>query len=517
MDSLEHAGPRNYGFKLPLYRKNNSAKHRRRQDGQDSTAGNSSDVTVQASNEFAYLTRIKAADQEFTVTIDTASSDLWLASEDCQLDVCQSIPLYKNSTSLYATNEPFKLEYLSGGVAGQVSYETIRFGRFEITSQVFGLVSNFSGIDVASSGSSGILGLAFPKPAAISAKNGPTILENIMNSIPAGSRYFGFMGGRGSDAGSFTVGQLDDAVVTNRTLLRTQVQANPDGSYDYWKLPLRSIVINNQTLPLSSTRKISNSPGGLPVAVLDTGTTLILGPQEDVDLLYSVVRTARKRSKDGNDLSANSTERGTWEVDCTELIELKLQFVLSGPTSTTDGASTDFWIDPLDMSWDGIKSPDGQYCLGGIQGNDNVVSGDWLLGDAALRNIYVAHYVATGDQLPNLALLNVTDKDLAMAAFTMIRGLPTFPLNSTIPILNRSNTIGARKQSVPEHHAARRQQITILVLATVISFIIGLGAVLIIMIRKERRNWARMHGFQGPIIRGKRIKPRKTRRFWIRS
>lgn len=141
------------------------------------------------------------------------------------------------------------------------------------------------------------------------------------------------------------------------------VHANEDGTFDYWKIPLLSLVVNGLTIPLSPGR-LANSPNQLPVLVVDSGTTLILGPEQDVNAIYSLSQTARRRK----DTKA-SDGQGSWELDCTEAMDVKFSFV-KDVTSHEDARA--YAMDPLDISWDGIKSEDGLWCLGGIQANDNV-------------------------------------------------------------------------------------------------------------------------------------------------
>lgn len=88
-----------------------------------------------------------------------------------------------------------------------------------------------------------------------------------------------------------------------------------------------------------------------PVAVLDTGTTLILGPSEDVEAFWGVVGSSRKR------------EDGIWEVACERGV--RVGFVLG------DGDGTEYVIAPEDVSWMEGGSTGG-WCMGGVQANDGV-------------------------------------------------------------------------------------------------------------------------------------------------
>ena len=101
--------------------------------------------------------------------------------------------------------------------------------------------------------------------------------------------------------------------------------------------------------------------------VLDTGTTLMLGPTVDVDAFWNSIGTPA--------IVRKSPTSGMWEVRCER--SLLVGLVLGDD-------NREFPIDPQDTNWDQKQSADG-WCTGGIQANDGVVSGDWLLGDIFLR------------------------------------------------------------------------------------------------------------------------------------
>lgn len=129
--------------------------------------------------------------------------------------------------------------------------------------------------------------------------------------------------------------------------------------YDFWKIPIDGIIVNGRSAKLAP----SKVPGSkTPIAVFDTGTSLILGPTSDVEFIYGSLAT-------GN---AAKNGQGQWMVDCTMAMEVIV--VIGGRA---------FPIHPLDFSWDEI-SVDGS-CLGGFQANDGVSSGDYLFGDTAMR------------------------------------------------------------------------------------------------------------------------------------
>jgi hypothetical protein len=291
-------------------------------------------------------------------------------STDCQDDDCKNVTKYSKSSTLVPSSKPFKLNYLLGSVSGLVGFDTVTLGRYQVTSQVFGIcslsrlsskpydiftamASKTLGLHLRDSGHSGIMGLAFPVEASIPSASGQTLLENMFSQFDDSQKFFALKLNSDKLTSSFTFGQLDPEIPGNISAFAyTQVYPRANTSsgplYDYWKIPLLSLTVDDVVLPLSSS-KLNGAP--TQVAVLDTGTTLVLGPTHDVDKFWHAVGGTRRNSD------------GMWQVKCSRGIVVS--FVLG------DGDSQrSYPLDPRDVSWDGDKN--GEWCLGGIQGNDDV-------------------------------------------------------------------------------------------------------------------------------------------------
>ncbi|KAL7283299.1 hypothetical protein ACG7TL_002728 [Trametes sanguinea] len=345
------------------------------------------DTSLETSNQFAYLVSINVGGQDFMVLLDTGSSDLWVVSSDCTTDM------------------PFHLDYLMGNVSGTVGSETVTVGDFEVTSQIFAVANTTNGLGLHGTGNSGIMGLSFPAEASIADTTGRTVVENLLSAFNDTSRrFFAFKLGRDQDSSSFTVGELDPTYANSTgDLTYNPVFTSGGAPYDYWKLPLQLLTVNGTSFSLSKSRA-ARAPA--PVAVLDTGTTLILGPTQDVARFWESVGGARQ------------TTRG-WEVPCNRA-------VVVGMVLGDGDTQKEYMIDPADISWK-ESSVDGEWCLGGLQGNDGVFSADWLLGDTFLRNVYVTHHAASDSQPPRIGLRGLTDPTVALAAFIADRGVDPGP------------------------------------------------------------------------------------------
>lgn len=217
------------------------------------------------------------------------------------------------------------------------------------TLQHTALANETSGLGLSATGNSGILGLSFPLEASIPDTSGTTLLENLLSPFNDSDRYFAVKLGRDQSSSSFTIGELDPTIANSTSELSfTPVYPIYGNTYDYWKIPLQSLTINSTSFPLSS----SQVPGAtMPIAVFDTGTTLILGPSDDVDRFWQSVGASRK------------TDQG-WQVRCDRA--MLVGFVLGH-----DESQTEYILDPADLSWmEGGK--DGDWCLGGVQANNGV-------------------------------------------------------------------------------------------------------------------------------------------------
>lgn len=222
------------------------------------------------------------------------------------------------------------------------------------------LANSTVGLGLSNTGNSGILGLSFPSIAAIALTDGETLLENLFSNFDEPNRFFAFKLGRGTgvdDANSsFTLGKLDPNITDDITAFSfTPVSHAGGGLFNYWKLPLHSLVIDSIVFPLSPSLV---RDARTPIAVLDTGTTLILGPTPDVDAFWQAV------SQEG--ATRKNPATNMWEVRCDRGVSVS--FVLGD-----NGSEREYTVDPGDINWEEGGSSNG-WCMGGIQANDGVGS-----------------------------------------------------------------------------------------------------------------------------------------------
>ncbi|KAG6334552.1 hypothetical protein ID866_4528, partial [Astraeus odoratus] len=357
--------------------------------------------------------------------LDTGSSDLWVASTECNDADCRAVPRYSPAAShtLRVSGKPFQLDYVRGSVTGTVGTETITL---QLISQTFAVAKHTNELYLNHTNSSGVLGLSFPSVAAIPSKWGVTVLQTLFGQLSESHRFFAFNLGRVSPLPdlsrhpSFTVGDLDPSVTNDTSQMSFfPVFRSYDTPYDFWKVPIYAITLNSFTLPLSPSRV----PGAkYPIGLLDTGTTFMIGPSADVEAFWNAVGT-------GDSVRYNA-EVQLWQVRCNRAVDVRVKL-------SKGRDATEFAIHPADISWDG-DSQLHDWCDGGLQAGDAMSSSDWILGDTFLRNVYALHHGATSKSGPVIGLLNLTDPQLAMSDFLISRGPDPAPPPG-VPVVHYSS------------------------------------------------------------------------------
>ena len=218
------------------------------------------------------------------------------------------------------------------------------------------MANHTQNLHLSTNGNSGIFGLGFPSIATIVTANSASLLSSLFNYLDEDNRFFALALGRvsGNDpTSSFSIGELDPTISNSFQdfFFLPVLKAGAD-AYDYWKIPLLYITINSTILPLSPSL-IPNSPH--PIAVLDSGTTLVLGPTIDVKAFWEAIDST-------GDVARLNSMSGMWEVRCEKAISVSFAF------GSEDNAR-EFPVHPEDLNWD---TGGGEWCMGGVQANDKV-------------------------------------------------------------------------------------------------------------------------------------------------
>jgi len=304
--------------------------------------------------------------QSFNLILDTGSSDLWVTDSQCAN--CQTAtPKYDSSKSNTVSLSQFgtTIRYGSGQVAGQIGTETVSMGGFSVAKQTFLAASQLS-TGLLDGSVSGIMGLAFD---TITATRSTPFWQNLLNNKLLDSPEMSFWMTRFRNVptaneeepgGIFTLGG------TNSTLFTGDIEfldmpSNPS----FWLLNLKTVTVNGKSVTIAS--------GDASISAIDTGTTLIGGPTQDVAAIYAAVPGA----------APIDTESGFYSFPCNTKVEISLSF------------GGKLWpINSADMNL-GRVSTGSTQCVGGIFDlslGSNIVSGggnpNWVVGATFLKNVY---------------------------------------------------------------------------------------------------------------------------------
>jgi len=281
------------------------------------------------------------------VVFDSGSSSLWVPNK--QFTPTKHIYTHSKSSTYKANGEKFNIMYGSGPVSGFLSEDTVSWGDLKLPNFTFAEITDVTGLGqlYTSTPMDGILGLAF---APLSVDGIPVPIQALQASGQLAESCFAFYLGAGTSS-ELVFGGVDSKHYTGDF---TYVPLNAE---TYWQVHMNKLMLGDEQIGgfLTKTQK----------AIVDSGTSLLAGPQGDVEAI------AKK-------LGATS-DQGALIADCAKVDAMPdLTFYLGGGWKS---AGTPFVVK---ISETIIQKADNQ-CVLGI----SVSPGDmWILGDVFMRVYY---------------------------------------------------------------------------------------------------------------------------------
>jgi hypothetical protein len=329
--------------------------------------------------------------QKFLVVFDTGSADFWIPDATCQSISmnCVKKTAYDSSKSSTFSEVPaggqtqFTIQYGSGPVEGKYSTDTVKIADdYVVEGQTFAQVESTDGLgdvyDVALF--DGILGVAFP---ILSQDPGvPTLLQNLADQKKIDQSQFGFFLGDNAP-GELTIGGYDTEKIDGDITWVDVIEPA------YWTISLDGIKFGDQELTHDKT-----------AGIMDTGTSLIYGPQDAVDKMTQAIG------------ATYIPMVGLYTIDCSTVVP-DLELTIGGNKVSIPGSDLIvkddtgmycfFTIGAMDM---GLSMGDsvtlGEELADGVIEQMNKFVGQsalpipegydtWLVGDTFLRKVYTIY------------------------------------------------------------------------------------------------------------------------------
>ncbi|XP_020782901.1 napsin-A [Boleophthalmus pectinirostris] len=294
--------------------------------------------------------------QEFTVLFDTGSSNLWVPSVHCSfLDLACWVHRRYNSkkSSTYVQNgTQFSIRYGRGSLSGFISGDTVSVAGLPVPKQQFGEAVKQPGITFAVARFDGVLGMAYP---SISVAKVTPVFDSAMAAKLLPQNVFSFyisrdplaaVGGElilGGTDPQYYSGELNYVNVTRKA---------------YWQIQMSGINVGKQlTLCKSGCQ-----------AIVDTGTSLIVGPVAEIRALHKAI-------------GALPLIMGEYMIDCKKIPALPVvSFSIGGIMYNLTG--DDYVMKESQM---GVS-----VCLSGFMAMDIPPPAGplWILGDVFIGKYY---------------------------------------------------------------------------------------------------------------------------------
>ncbi|KAG6868061.1 hypothetical protein C0993_007848 [Termitomyces sp. T159_Od127] len=347
-------------------------------DANAPTADNSLGLDIEG-DDVGYLATVQIGTppQDFLILMDSGSADFWVGSEQCQSEDGGNCGNHKflgsqSSSSFVDTNKPFEVTYGTGEVAGDIVTDDVSIAGLALKTHTFG-VALVESVDFSDDSTpfDGLMGLA---QSTLSQQQTLTPIEALAKQGLVPEAITSFKISRLADNkndGEITFGYVDGIVASHIYKLMlscissgldtTKFDSNTLVSLDnvnqqgFWEGNMDAVTVDGQDAGLQGR-----------TAILDTGTTLIVAPPNDVSAVHSLIE------------GAQDVGQGTFTVPCTTNASVALSF-----------GGTSFAIDPRDIAFQPVdpNDPTGD-CISGISAGQIGGATEWLVGDVFLKNAY---------------------------------------------------------------------------------------------------------------------------------
>jgi aspergillopepsin I len=270
----------------------------------------------------------------------------WVFSTETPSSQSSGHTKYNPSTSgRKLSGETWKIGYGDGsGASGDVYADKVVVGPVTATSQAVEAATSVSAQFTQDVDNDGLLGLAFSSINTVSPDQQTTFFDTVKSTLKA--KLFAAYLRKGA-AGSYDFGFIDTTKYTG-AITYTPVNS----ASGFWQFTAGGYSVGTSTRAL----------GTVGSSIADTGTTLMLLPDDVVDDYYSAVSGASYDSNQGGYVFSCSAKLPNFNV------------AINGKTFVIPGSYINF------------APASGTKCFGGIQSNQGL--GFSIFGDIFLKTVY---------------------------------------------------------------------------------------------------------------------------------
>ncbi|CAK9781821.1 acid protease [Cutaneotrichosporon oleaginosum] len=332
-------------------------------------------------DSYSVRAEIGTPPQILDLYVDTGSTDLWVIGSCDDADECGTTPTFNASaSSTYTpTDQLFAMNYIDGGRSrGVWGGDVVRIGG-QAVHTFFGISKHTTNWGTAQSG---LLGLA---ARAGSSKRVEPWWEGAARAWD--DAQFGLHLGRPGVEGSVTFGGVDEAAYTGGLTYYSHMAS--EGWEAGWNVATGGVALHG--------RRLSSA---VRMAVLDCGSTGIVGPKHDVDAFYAALRT------DVVDLGD-----GSYAFECSRPLGINASFAFGayGGTRMVDLPEQHYYMRDADLAivrgtgdefantggYESMRGRQGTWCFGALGSWESTTEAAdaWILGDSFLKNVYSAYRV----------------------------------------------------------------------------------------------------------------------------
>ncbi|CAG9315220.1 unnamed protein product [Blepharisma stoltei] len=292
--------------------------------------------------------------QPFTVVYDTGSSNLWVPSSKCTSLACYMHHTFNSAaSSTYVKNgTAISIQYGEGACTGFISQDTMTWGGYTVKNVLFGEMTHLPGTTWIESKPDGILGMAWQ---AIAEDGTPPAFTYLASQGLVSNSFAFYLTKTANQAGSvLTLGGF------NSTLSKGDWNYVPLYKQEWWLIQMGAITVGGKAITGTGFK-----------AIVDTGTTLLVGSPKIVNQINAII--------------------GTVAEDCSNISKL--------PTVNIVIGSITYAMPPSAYVWQ-VPNGNTYQCINGWDADDLGLGMEdtLILGDLFIRTYYT-HFDMGGSRV----------------------------------------------------------------------------------------------------------------------